>query len=525
MGLTAAVTTDQDTGERRLEAGAMVLADRGIVCIDEFDKMSDLDRVSIHEVMEQQTVTIAKAGIHTSLNARCSVLGAANPVYGQYNPYQTPMDNIGLPDSLLSRFDLLFIVLDKMDADEDNRLAAHVLRSHTYRNPNEQDGTPMVIDSNADVIVADDPKHDDEDATSDMFQPYNKQLHGKRHGRRGGTAPNGRLLTVDFVKKFIMYAKARVHPVLSTEAASIIANEYAALRDKESDMKTLPVTARTLETMIRLATAHAKARLGDIVSVEDAHAAFALINFAYFNEAKPQPRPRKRRSGTNDDSGEDQGGSSDDDDDGGHGGQAGKGPTTPRSQQHKKRSAASTPSESSGTKPSAGSNSSGTKGKEAMTAAEDDPFAFEDTPAALAKTGSAKDSTAVPGSPATSAGKRTTPSRSKTTTPAKSTVAVDDTDLDIDEKQEPPVSKAQAVQIRKMVAQLFKDRGDQATTMLVLMGVLEKAGLVLTASQLDYVLAVGLTFQEWGWQKIACARENFETQETETEAVCTCMAL
>ncbi|PKI74339.1 hypothetical protein CRG98_005219 [Punica granatum] len=274
VGLTAAVTSDQETGERRLEAGAMVLADRGVVCIDEFDKMNDQDRVAIHEVMEQQTVTIAKAGIHASLNARCSVVAAANPIYGTYDRSLTPTKNIGLPDSLLSRFDLLFIVLDQMDPDIDRQISDHVLRMHRYRSAYDEgdfDGSSRY------------GREDEANDESAVFVKYNRMLHGKRTGR----GQKRDTLTIKFLKKYIHYAKHRIQPELTDEASEQIATAYAELRNGSSTAQTggtLPITARTLETIIRLSTAHAKLKLSRLVTKSDVEAALRVLNFAIYHK-------------------------------------------------------------------------------------------------------------------------------------------------------------------------------------------------------------------------------------------------
>jgi DNA replication licensing factor MCM3 len=238
--------------------------------------------VAIHEVMEQQTVTIAKAGIHATLNARCSVLAAANPVYGQYNKNKKPQENIGLPDSLLSRFDLLFVVLDKLDRGADRNISDHVLRMHRYTKPG-QEGTPLSFEvSSTDHMALLSDARNDGDGSDSIFQKYDPLLHGGYQSSAGGGGGHG-ILTLDFLKKFIYYAKTRFQPVLTDKAIDLIAEGYAELRSQQT-ARTLPVTARSLETLIRISSAHAKARLSKTIDVVDAERAMGLMSFALYHD-------------------------------------------------------------------------------------------------------------------------------------------------------------------------------------------------------------------------------------------------
>lgn len=290
VGLTAAVTTDPDTRERRLEAGAMVLADRGLVCVDEFDKMGENDRVAIHEAMEQQTVTIAKAGIHASLNARCSVLAAANPVYGQYDRRRRIQENIGLPDSLLSRFDLLFVVLDQMDPETDRKIATHVIRGHRSR-----------------TVESDRDDDSDDEEGVEGHSIWQRNRHVAEDDVVSDDDPHANdALRLDFLRKYLHYAKLRIQPVLTESARDFIAARYAEMRARQDD-RTIPVTARSLETVIRLASAHAKARLSDTVVMQDCEAAMNILSFALYHEQNSSTEFELPAATSTDDDGDDGG--------------------------------------------------------------------------------------------------------------------------------------------------------------------------------------------------------------------------
>ncbi|KAG0140786.1 hypothetical protein CROQUDRAFT_83949 [Cronartium quercuum f. sp. fusiforme G11] len=235
-GLTASVQRDAQSREFYLEGGAMVLADGGVVCIDEFDKMRDEDRVAIHEAMEQQTISIAKAGITTILNSRTSVLAAANPVFGRYDDMKSPGENIDFQTTILSRFDMIFIVKDEHDELRDRTIAKHIMALH-------------------------------------MNRATEAQVEGE--------------IDLDKMKRFISFAKSRCAPRLSTEAAEKLSSHFVSLRKQvqqverdNNERSSIPITIRQLEAIIRISESLAKLTLSPTVQDHHVEESIRLFKFS-----------------------------------------------------------------------------------------------------------------------------------------------------------------------------------------------------------------------------------------------------
>ncbi|KAF5384687.1 hypothetical protein D9757_006222 [Collybiopsis confluens] len=238
-GLTASVQRDTVSREFYLEGGAMVLADTGVVCIDEFDKMRDEDRVAIHEAMEQQTISIAKAGITTVLNSRTSVLAAANPVFGRYDDGRSPGENIDFQTTILSRFDMIFIVRDEHDEVRDKAIAKHVMNIHMNR-----------------------PTTDSIEGDSDE-------------------------ISLEKMKRFIAYCKSKCSPRLSPDAQEMLSSHFVSLRkqvqqvEQDNDERSsIPITVRQLEAIIRISESLAKMTLSPVVQNHHVEEAIRLFKFS-----------------------------------------------------------------------------------------------------------------------------------------------------------------------------------------------------------------------------------------------------
>ncbi|MGM0404910.1 MAG: minichromosome maintenance protein MCM [Thermoplasmatota archaeon] len=241
-GLTAAAVREEVMGESQwiLEAGTLVLADNGIAAVDELDKMRDEDRSAMHEAMEQQSISVAKAGINARLNSRCAVLGAANPEYGRFEKHENISQQIKLPPPLISRFDLIFAIMDKPDQEKDRDIAQHILELH-------QVGEKMIND-------------DTYEPEKRFVPPFEKE----------------------FLKKYVSYAKT-VNPIMTDESRDELENFYLDIRAGGGSEDSIPITARQLESLVRLSEASARAHLRKRVTKEDAKRAINVTRY-FLNE-------------------------------------------------------------------------------------------------------------------------------------------------------------------------------------------------------------------------------------------------
>lgn len=252
VGLTAGVHKDPISKEWVLEGGALVLADKGICLIDEFDKMNDKDRTSIHEAMEQQSISISKAGIVTSLLARCSVIAAANPIRGRYNERENFLNNVDLTEPILSRFDLLCVVKDEIDIEVDYSLSTFVINSHINSHPEK--------DSFQDDILL-----------IDEVKDKSLKLETTKEGL------NNEILTQEQLKKYIMYVRKNIHPQITNIQKTKLSDFYSEMRKEFDSIGGVHVATRHLESIVRMTEAHAKMHLRQYIREDDLNFAIKMM--------------------------------------------------------------------------------------------------------------------------------------------------------------------------------------------------------------------------------------------------------
>ena len=262
VGLTASVRKDNVTGEYVLEGGALVLADSGICLIDEFDKMNDQDRTSIHEAMEQQSISISKAGIVTSLSSRCAVIAAANPIGGRYDSQLTFAENVDLTDPILSRFDCLCVLKDDIDVFKDEALADFVVCSHMKNHPT---------------------------------QPNDQVRVRRRALLENGLNGNLKPIDQEIYKKYVLYARLHVNPTISDVDQNKLARFYTEIRREAAANQGVSMTVRHMESMIRMAEANARMELRDYVTDKDVDLGIATMLETFIQTQKHSVAERLRR--------------------------------------------------------------------------------------------------------------------------------------------------------------------------------------------------------------------------------------